>query len=787
MSRKPRIKNHLSSFGRDISFIILVFVSLVSFLNILVLSLKYSSGTEQQAVVMAETYADEARNAYLNKMNSLREKSNAIAVAASSYTDKIALDDFLYNITLADGYKEEDIKDIRYFYKDGKEYSHLGEEITDENRYVKEMRTEGIIATYGIIYYAIGDSPKLACYCPVPQNVDNSQIIDGIVVLFPQQTALSFTDSLSEEKTQISTFQAVCYQKSLTELQILKTTSNKNAADSENIEPADKSFANYLKNMTNDGVTGNEVNEIIAKGESGVTTIYLGNELYILTIGRANESDSGLCVITLYKADDIYSEGYDLVTSIITTMVLLGVVLLGFGLYYIISRNKMRRHMTEMNMINATLNCPTLLKYEKDAKDIFARNKATSFAVVISHVHHFNYITETFGETATNNMLVNIKETFASALMVEETYGYIENGEFVLLLHYKEKERLENRLVGLYAMIRRSSVQYITGYNLTMCYGIYEAEKGTEEPVQRMVEKAMVVKNLPSRSDVNQICHFYTETVKSDYLHRAEIEGRMEGALASGEFRVFYQPKYNLEKNYIDGAELLVRWYDPAIKKYRRPNEFLPVFEANGFISKLDRHIYYTACETLAKRIAEGKRTFPISVNVSRVTAIQPDFIAYYIKVKNKFRIADGVITLEFTESFAYENYEYLSTVAKDLRKAGFLCSIDDFGTGYSSYNVLKTLEIDEIKMDKFFLDQGPSSDRDRLIIESVIDVSKKLKVKITQEGVETLEQLKLLRDLGCTVIQGYYFAKPMSLNDYDNFIEDFFASNKITKELKNK
>ena len=115
------------------------------------------------------------------------------------------------------------------------------------------------------------------------------------------------------------------------------------------------------------------------------------------------------------------------------------------------------------------------------------------------------------------------------------------------------------------------------------------------------------------------------------------------------------------------------------------------------------------------------------------------------------------------------------------------MCSIDDFGTGYSSYNILKTLEIDEIKMDKFFLDQGSSLERDRMIIESVIDVSKKLEVKITQEGVETLEQLKLLRDLGCTVIQGYYFAKPMSLNDYDNFIEDFFVSNKIAEDLKTK
>ncbi len=783
MSRNPRIKNYLSSHGRDISFVVLIFVSLIAFLNILVLSLKYSSDIEEQSIVMAETYAEDARSAYLNKMNSLREKSNAIAVGASAYTDKEELHQYLINIPQSEGYKEENIQDIRYFSM-GKEYSYLNgdEEITETNPYVLNMISAGTLATYGIITYNTGIASSIVCYCPVPKNVNDIQIIDGILVFFPQETALTFTDNLSEKKTAISTLQAVCYQKNANELRILKIIHDK-----ENLIAENSSFQEYLKKISNDGVTGKETEGIFATGKSGVTTVSIKSELYVITVGRANESDGGLCVITLYKANDVYSEGYDLVVSIITTMALLGAVFVGFALYYIISRNKMRRRINEMNMINQTLNCPTLLKYEKDAKEIFARNKATSFAVIISHVHHFNYITETFGETTTNNMLISIKEAFASAIMVEETYGYIENGEFVLLLHYKEKERLENRLVGLYAIIKRTTAQYLNGYDLTMCYGIYEAEKGGDEPVQRMVEKAMVVKNLPSRSDVNQICHFYTETVKSDYLHRAEIEGRMENALASGEFRVFYQPKYNLERNYIDGAELLVRWYDPAIKKYRHPGEFLPVFEANGFISKLDRHIYYTACETLATRIAEGKRTFPISVNVSRVTAIQPDFIAYYIRVKNKFHIANGIITLEFTESFAYENYEYLSTVAKELRKAGFLCSIDDFGTGYSSYNVLKTLDIDEIKMDKFFLDQGPSSERDRLIIESVIDVSKKLQVKITQEGVETLEQLKTLKDLGCTVIQGYYFAKPMSLSDYDKFIEDFLKSDKIANDLKNK
>ena len=148
--------------------------------------------------------------------------------------------------------------------------------------------------------------------------------------------------------------------------------------------------------------------------------------------------------------------------------------------------------------------------------------------------------------------------------------------------------------------------------------------------------------------------------------------------------------------------------------------------------------------------------------------------------VKKHFNIPNGFITLEFTESFAYENYEYLSTVAQKLREAGFLCSIDDFGTGYSSFNILKLLEMDEIKFDKFFLDKGTSEEKDDIISESMISIGNQMGLKTTQEGVETLADLKRLRAMGCKVIQGYFFARPMSSSDYKKFIDDFARENPV-------
>ena len=185
----------------------------------------------------------------------------------------------------------------------------------------------------------------------------------------------------------------------------------------------------------------------------------------------------------------------------------------------------------------------------------------------------------------------------------------------------------------------------------------------------------------------------------------------------------------------------------------------------------------YKACENIASRIAERRICYPVSVNVSRVSAIQPDFVDYYVRIRKKFGIKEGFITLEFTESFAYENYDYLFDIVNKLHEGGYHCSIDDFGTGYSSYNILKSIPMDEIKLDKFFLSKGVSSERDETLLSGVIGMVKKLGMKVTQEGVETKEDLLRLEALGCEVIQGYYFSKPLKYVDYLQFIETNFIN----------
>ena len=245
----------------------------------------------------------------------------------------------------------------------------------------------------------------------------------------------------------------------------------------------------------------------------------------------------------------------------------------------------------------------------------------------------------------------------------------------------------------------------------------------------------------------------------------------MESAFENNEFHIFYQPKYNIKRGGMDGSEILVRWFDTKIDHYRTPNEFLPIFEENGFISRLDRFVFYKACENAANMVEKKQPVYPFSVNVSRVTAIQPDFLEYYKRIKQKFNIRDGFVTIEFTESFAYENYEYLAGVIHELHGSGFQCSLDDFGTGYSSFAVLKDLDFDEIKIDKSLLTPSAHPERDKVLLQSIINLVHTLGAKITQEGIEDAGTFREISEMGCDVMQGYYFSKPMKYSDYREFI----------------
>ena len=261
---------------------------------------------------------------------------------------------------------------------------------------------------------------------------------------------------------------------------------------------------------------------------------------------------------------------------------------------------------------------------------------------------------------------------------------------------------------------------------------------------------------------------FYTDDIRRSILIRNDMESHMQQALEDEEFEVYVQPKVDIQNhNRIRGGEALVRWNRPG-EGMISPAEFIPLFEKNGFIIKLDRYMFQKVCIWLRGYLDRGSQPLRMAVNVSRMGLFQEDFLSYYIGTKERFQIPDGILELEFTEGIALDDHELFRNMVIELQKHGFVCSMDDFGAGYSSLNILKELPIQVLKLDMLFFKKDTDMERARIVITNIIRMARELNMKTVSEGVERWEQVEFLKQTGCDVVQGYVFAKPMPVSEFE-------------------
>ena len=238
----------------------------------------------------------------------------------------------------------------------------------------------------------------------------------------------------------------------------------------------------------------------------------------------------------------------------------------------------------------------------------------------------------------------------------------------------------------------------------------------------------------------------------------------MQNALLNNEFVMYLQPKYSISTGRIIGAEALTRWISPE-KGMISPAEFIPLFERNGFIIKLDQFIWEEACKKIRSWLDTGLKPVPISVNVSREYLHSFDIVAQITSLVKKYNIPFDMLELEITESAESAGVE---DVVKSLKNSGFTMLMDDFGSGYSSLNMLKTTQFDVLKIDRDFLSEFMESERGRKIIAHTISMSRDIGLDIIAEGVETKEQALFLSDCGCDAAQGFYYSKPLPQKEFD-------------------
>ncbi|MBP5618569.1 MAG: EAL domain-containing protein, partial [Clostridia bacterium] len=499
--------------------------------------------------------------------------------------------------------------------------------------------------------------------------------------------------------------------------------------------------------------------------------VRIGADDYVVSVCSVGDVGASFSGIALYKSTEIYSTGYSTINTLLTLLIVFFMIFIFFALYAIINRRRTNKRILTLNDTDQRLNCDSGSKFQRVAAEIIDQNRSSNFAIVVVDLKHYRYMSDQLGRDVVTKILQYLKMIFSNGLQINETFGYSSGGRFVLLLHYRDADQLISRLSVMSDLARGYSGKLPSSYHIEIYGGIYETRNKFTDDIVKMIDYAMEAKDSGISALNVGAFRFYNEELQKAHIQNEYIEVHMNSALKNKNFVVFYQPKYNIQGDRPDGSEALVRWYNPEQDQYMVPGIFLPLFEANGFIVKLDHYVYEEVCSYMEQAVELGQPLIPVSVNVSRATAAQSDFLDYYISRKRAHRIADGFLTIEFTESFAYENYDALREMTVQLHKNGFKCSIDDFGSGYSSYNILKELPMDEIKLDQFFIHKGLSEERDAAILSSVINVAKALNMKVTQEGVETPDELELLKQLGCDVIQGYHYSKPLFLSDYVDFI----------------
>lgn len=396
------------------------------------------------------------------------------------------------------------------------------------------------------------------------------------------------------------------------------------------------------------------------------------------------------------------------------------------------------------------------------------RDLQENAALAVFDILKFKVINDMLGYERGNVVLKRVAYLLRGNLLPGECFCRSTADNFVLLLQFKDRKELRVRLAGLATLIRRNCTVSDSCIMVDGAFGVYEL-KDDPVPFYIALDRAHLALDNAKRSSTDTI-QFYDEKDRRRILTERQLENTMEQALETGAFTVMLQPKFDFRTGRMNGAEALVRW-NQAERGLVCPDDFIPLFEKNGFILKLDMFILQQVARLLASWREQGKEQVPIAVNFSRLHLNDSRYIGQMMRILESYKIPPHLIEVELTENVILSNWELAQSVIHGLHDKGFSVAMDDFGSGYSSLNVLKSLQFDSIKLDKEFLGDCEQDKTAKKVIQGAVDMIKAVGAKVIAEGVETKEQADFLRMIGCDLAQGYYFSRPLGVEDFEKLL----------------
>ncbi len=392
--------------------------------------------------------------------------------------------------------------------------------------------------------------------------------------------------------------------------------------------------------------------------------------------------------------------------------------------------------------------------------------KNTKKAMIILDIDKFKTFNKKYGHVKGNELLRRVGEEIKYAIRKTDIVCRLTNDVFgIFLVGEVDVEKITERLNNKISRIHIGDVWY----NLRISMGVYICDKD-EKDVQSIIDRAIMAHD-SIKGKYHVPYGVFTEEFEQKMIRESEIENMMEEAIKNKEFEVYYQPQMNTQTGKMEGAEALVRWKKDG--NMISPSEFIPIFEKNYFIIKLEKFVYEKVCENLQEIKTNFKEIPKISVNISKESLLENDFLEQYMKMTEQYGISPNDIEIEITERTTVDNNTDMKEILEKIKEKGFSIAIDDFGTGYSSLNMLEMLPIDMIKIDKSFIDRIGEKNETINLLEIIFLISKKLNLKTVAEGVEKSEQVSYLKKENCDFIQGYFYAKPLDFDAFKKYIKE--------------
>ncbi len=380
-------------------------------------------------------------------------------------------------------------------------------------------------------------------------------------------------------------------------------------------------------------------------------------------------------------------------------------------------------------------------------------------------IKDFRIINEVYGHIAANRVLVNVVNAMRNADFVYAS-ARCHNDNFAMMLKDMDEQETVAKLKKFFDNL--SHLDADPNYTIHFRCGLVPMQKAMLYG-NRVADAGKMAQALGRSNNQTDIV-IYTDKMHDDVLWGNYIKAYVDTAIGNDEFVVYLQPKFDIDREKIKGAEALIRW-NYKNKDFLSPASFIPFFEKDGSIGKIDDIVLKKVCMAFAKWKKEGRPLYPISVNLSRNQLYDKNLIRHLVGIVDSYNVDHGLIDFELTESATYDNKNHMIQVLNDLRANGFKISMDDFGTGYSSLSLLTEMPLDTLKIDKSFVDKlgtENESEKDIVVIRHIISLAKELDFRCLAEGAEQKFQVDKLRLLGCETIQGYYYSRPISIEEYE-------------------